>query len=579
MNYLNRIQELLSAQEYGQAETVLQEWKQQQDFSYDATIAILESNFLMLQKRYTEALEMIYRGLKIDSCNYELYFLLAQVKELGGAYKQAQLSYENALFFSSDEDYDTLLYSYQDFCGRHPETAAGVSIILVTYNQLEMTKLCVESIRHNNLSTAYEIIVVDNLSGDGTREWLQEQEDIKYLLNLDNRGFPAACNQGAALAEEGNDLFFLNNDTIVMNNSIYNLRMALYEEEKTGITGPCSNDVSGRQRISFTYNTIDEYAEFANRNNCYSPELHEQSLRLIGFAMMCRSSAWKQSGGMDEVYGLGHFEDDDLCLQTLMSGYHLVFCPDSFIYHFGHASFEKVKTNKNDEYLALLARNKEIFVKKWGMRWEYLTHTDYVILEYIEEEKQKSFSVLDVNCGLGKTMLALQNQYPAAHVYGIEADEKAAEIGSHYLNIVQGDIERGNNPFQMQYDYILLGNVIEYLHDPKQTLCTLRTWLKPGGFMIMSFPNLLHISVLHYLLHGRLVYKYADIFGKSFFKLYIREEALQLLDCCHMNIDRAKATEINIDQQEELYLQKLLQMDSDLSREEMKYYQYIFKCH
>ena len=59
---------------------------------------------LLSQERYTEALETIYRGLKINSGNYELYFLLAQVKELCGAYKQAQLSYENAVFFSSDED-------------------------------------------------------------------------------------------------------------------------------------------------------------------------------------------------------------------------------------------------------------------------------------------------------------------------------------------------------------------------------------------------------------------------------------------------------------------------------------------
>lgn len=577
-DYLNEIQKLLYAQEYEQAKTVLQEWKQQPDFIYDATIAIIESDFLILQERYTEALEIIYQGLKTDSCNYELYFLLAQAKERSGAYKQAQLSYENALFFSSDEDYDVLLQSYQDFCERHPETVSGVSIILVTYNQLEMTKICVESIRYNNPATAYEIIVVDNLSSDGTREWLQEQKDVKYILNQENRGFPVACNQGAALAEVGNDLFFLNNDTIVMNNSIYNLRMALYEEETIGMTGACSNYVSGNQKITSTYRTIEEYGEYANKNNSYSPALHKQTLRLVGFAMTLRYSVWKQTAGMDEAYGMGHYEDDDLCMQTLAAGYRLLCCLDSFIYHFGHASFNEVKKEKNDEYNTLLSHNRGIFENKWGMPCIYLVYEDDELVNSIEREMEASFSVLDVNCGIGSTMIKIKNKYPAAHIYGMESNKRAVEFGSQYLNIVQGDVEAGENPFPVQYDYIILGDVIEYLHNPQQILCTLKTWLKPGGFMIMSVPNLLHISVLYYLLHGKMFYRGAYLLKKSVFKLYLRGEIIQLLESCHLHIDQFKAIISGLYAYEELYLQKILQIDPNLSEEEMKYCQYIIKC-
>lgn len=85
-----------------------------------------------------------------------------------------------------------------------------VSIVMVTYNQLEYTKLCVESIQINKKNIPYEIIIVDNLSTDGTREWLKQSSGIKYFLNDTNKGFGAACNQGAALAEKGNDILMLN---------------------------------------------------------------------------------------------------------------------------------------------------------------------------------------------------------------------------------------------------------------------------------------------------------------------------------------------------------------------------------
>ena len=73
-----------------------------------------------------------------------------------------------------------------------------VSIIMVTYNQLDYTKVCVQSIRENVAAGTYEMIVVDNQSEDGTRAWLKEQPDMKCVFNEENRGFPTACNQGAA---------------------------------------------------------------------------------------------------------------------------------------------------------------------------------------------------------------------------------------------------------------------------------------------------------------------------------------------------------------------------------------------
>lgn len=67
-----------------------------------------------------------------------------------------------------------------------------------------------------------------------------------------------------------------------------------------------------------------------------------------------RHCVWCEAGGMDELYGKGNFEDDDYCMKLLMGGYSLIFCNDSFIYHFGHQSFSNLKKDQPVEYNSLL---------------------------------------------------------------------------------------------------------------------------------------------------------------------------------------------------------------------------------
>lgn len=112
----------------------------------------------------------------------------------------------------------------------------------------------------------------------------------------------------------------LNNDTIVCKNSIYNMQRAL-TEEKTGAVGACSNSVGARQRIDESFQTIEEYIQYAEQNNAYDPFRHQKRLQLIGFALLIKRDLWDDIGGLDEVYGLGNFEDDDICLNILKRGY------------------------------------------------------------------------------------------------------------------------------------------------------------------------------------------------------------------------------------------------------------------
>src|SRR5262249_2537914 len=135
------------------------------------------------------------------------------------------------------------------------------SVVLVTFNQLEYTRLCVDSVRHLT-DEPYELVLVDNASTDGTPEYLASLPGAKLIRNADNRGFPAAANQGARAAA-GRQVLLLNNDTVVTTGWLGRLLRALHAGPDVGLAGPCSNRVSGEQQVEAPYDDLAQLDGFA----------------------------------------------------------------------------------------------------------------------------------------------------------------------------------------------------------------------------------------------------------------------------------------------------------------------------
>ncbi|WP_102275743.1 glycosyltransferase [Cytobacillus massiliigabonensis] len=234
------------------------------------------------------------------------------------------------------------------------------SIIILTHNQLDMTIRCLESIR-SNTSEEIELIVIDNASTDGTIHYLKEQKDIKAIFNSENAGFPRGCNQGVNHAS-GENILFLNNDTVVTPNWLENMLRVLYSNEKIGMVGPVSNFCAYPQQVPVTYNGIHEIEEFAQkREQAYKG----QSLpypRLVGFCLLIKKIVLDEIGLFDERFGLGNFEDDDLCLRAKMKGFELMIALDSFVHHEGHATFSQTGIDLE----GLLNENWNKAREKWG---------------------------------------------------------------------------------------------------------------------------------------------------------------------------------------------------------------------
>ncbi|WP_373229474.1 glycosyltransferase family 2 protein [Cohnella sp.] len=243
------------------------------------------------------------------------------------------------------------------------------SIVIVTFNNLILTKRCLESIRLFT-DAPYELIIIDNGSEDGTVAWLKDQPDVHLIANGTNRGFAGACNQGAAAAK-GDNILLLNNDTIVSYRWLSQLLSALYTDERTGMVGPMSNFVLPMQHKSVYITNEDEYHSFADSFNRHDPALWTNVTSLSGFCLLLRRKTWNRLSGLDELYGIGSYEDIDFCYRALRAGLTLRVAGDTFVYHDGNSSFQ---TNGMNIY-GIAGANRKLFLRNWGFNPERLILT------------------------------------------------------------------------------------------------------------------------------------------------------------------------------------------------------------
>jgi O-antigen biosynthesis protein len=248
------------------------------------------------------------------------------------------------------------------------------SIVILTLNQLPLTIQCLESI-WKNTSMPYELILVDNGSKDGTIDYLRSLGDRIILIeNPHNLGFAKGCNQGTEVAS-GDQILFLNNDTILPPGWLEPMVEALYSDDDVGIVGPVTNYISGQQKIPVPYTDVGNMEQFARAHMQQHKGNVQEVRRIVGFCLMARRSLLEDIGVFDERYGLGNYEDDDLCLRAIRAGYKLLIAWGSFIHHIGHASMGQSESSTLGNLLEI---NRVKSHHKWGLPVHELLYSPVV---------------------------------------------------------------------------------------------------------------------------------------------------------------------------------------------------------
>jgi GT2 family glycosyltransferase len=254
-----------------------------------------------------------------------------------------------------------------------------VSVVVLTYNNLDLTRRCLESIERYSDYPALEVIVVDNASQDGSADWLRDWSTDpspaghvrRLILNDRNAGFAAGNNIGLRAAT-GDILVILNNDTQVTRGWIRTLRSHFRRDHTLGLIGPVTDNIGNEARVEVSWSDDADMHVQAGR---YTRARPGGELRMHTAAFFCVAmprAVYEAVGDLDESFGLGFFEDDDYCRRVEAAGYRIACAEDVFVHHHLSASFNKLG---DDERSALFQRNRERYEAKWGA-WVPHTYRD-----------------------------------------------------------------------------------------------------------------------------------------------------------------------------------------------------------
>ncbi len=561
--------------DYDEAEMLLKSHINEAE-TYDDIFAILDASIGDYYGDNNRVWSAISKGLLCNHKNYELYVMLGNYYLNINPY-QAYLCYENALFYCDDKEDGQAIENLLIQLEEDGIVVNKVAFVILSFNLLDYTKLCINSIRATVPAFSREIIVVDNASKDGSVEWLREQSDVILIENDKNVGFPIGCNQGIAKSGSDTDILLLNNDTVLTDNAVFWLRMGLYEREDNGTTGSVSNNVVNYQAIASEITDVEELLAFGKKNNVPMLYPYEEKLFLIGFALLIKRAVIKKIGDLDERFTPGNSEDIDYGLRVLSAGYRNVLCRNSFIIHFGSKSFGRDKSL----YSNLLALNKQKLNDKWGMDTSYYLYPRLELINLINESQEKEMKFLDVGCGCGATMARIRSVYPKAMTHGIEIVPKVAEIAGYMGEVTCGDVEKLEFPWEEEsFDYVIMGDVLEHLRAPEIVLKKIYKLLKPGGYIIVSMPNVKHYSVmLPLIVHDVFSYGDAGILDRTHLKMYTGTEISKLISNSGYRIEemyRVKMGEPS--EKEEKILKQLVSLMEVPNREVYLTYQYLVKA-
>ncbi len=304
-----------------------------------------------------------------------------------------------------------------------------VSIVIPVYNNLELTKNCINSILKAKNSTSYEIIISDDCSTDNTKEFClsltKKYKNIKYRRNEKNMGFSFTCNRGAEISE-GEYLLFLNNDTIVKDYFIDNFFIAFEKFKNVGIIGGKllyeDNTIQHAGVIIFPDNKVDHLfryfpKDYKNANNFY------EFSAVTGACLLISKNLFKKLNYFDENF-INGFEDIDLCYSAKKLGYKVIYNPKVEIYHLEEKTREpKEKDTFNSQYL----------FNKWNGKF----YPDFWLIDLGYNFKFTEYFL----CYIVKQKILKENELPEniSYVYEIFKNEPlefnaCKKVINHFLN-------------------------------------------------------------------------------------------------------------------------------------------------
>lgn len=380
-------------------------------------------------------------------------------------------------------------------------------IVIIARNQLEEVKGTIDSIKKFSDLNENGIIVVDNGSEDGTRNWLEEQQEIDYVIcdeGLEN--YAHILNEIVQEFISDEDLLILTAGMIVLPNCIEILREALYYAKEVGavVAKKCVAD----EAVKCITGQLEEWGK-------------KEILGLPPEAVMIRNEMLLQIGEFDASLILPKSIMVDFAFRGLEKGYRYFEIQNAFICKI---------LNDEDVYVNIYGRNvdRAVLQEKWGMNY-FNQRPNYGLLALIEKAKEEEFNVLEIGCDCGVNLLHLKNEFSKVNLYGVEINQSAALVAAYVAQVQVANIEEKMLDFDgIKFDYIIFGDVLEHLRNPEEVLVYCKSLLKDEGRILACIPNLMHYTVMAGLLNGNFQYSDTGLLDKSHIHFFTYNEIMKM---------------------------------------------------
>jgi GT2 family glycosyltransferase len=247
-----------------------------------------------------------------------------------------------------------------------------ISIIIPAYGKAEVTLRCLASLHQHPPSVPYEVLVVEDCSGEPGADAVSNVSGIRFINNASNLGFLRSCNAAAAQSR-GRYLLLLNNDTQVMPGAVDALHRVFTSHPKAGLVGA---------KLIYPDGTLQEaggivWSDGSARNHGRGRHPDEPCFNFLretdyisGAAIMIDAALWRQRGGFDERFCPAYYEDTDFAMQVRAAGRQVIYQHESVVVH-----LEGVSNGTDDK--PGIKKYQYTNAVKFAEKWQHILERDH----------------------------------------------------------------------------------------------------------------------------------------------------------------------------------------------------------
>jgi GT2 family glycosyltransferase len=304
------------------------------------------------------------------------------------------------------------------------EKEERVLIVINHDDEKQPLERCIESIRDALNPKSYIIALVENaIAGKEKYAFAEGHDDVIIVSSNERLEHGAACNLGVKASENTEykdcDVFLLDCNCVLLFDTLYFLKQALYAAPDVGAVGSVSNCADNKQRIDVDFETEEEYIKYGAKVNIPMNDPCLERVCLSSYSMLVRRDLWNEIGGFNEDYPEKNACDRLFSLEVLKRGKRLMVVRNSYIYNSrdAAAAYNSESTGYAD-----------IIRSEYGFDFDKYCMPGRAIITSIPYDGNARFAVLDYGCGLGSELKAIRSLYPNSEIVGVETDPKLFNI-------------------------------------------------------------------------------------------------------------------------------------------------------